>query len=153
MYLSLGLVQVIIGFLVADRLHLDVKATAGAVGVALFVAGLVLIGVQGAVVPKLGSPALRLIRVGAPIAFALPTVADQLWSIAATFTVLSIGLGLAIPGLTTAPTLAVRPGQQGSIASLINATTGATFIVVRCWAPRSTRPPQRRQSSGHSSWS
>lgn len=132
LYLSLGLVQVIIGFFVADRLHLDARQTAGAVGIALFVAGLMLVGVQGAAVPKLGWPALRLIRVGTPIAaaaFAVLALADQLWSITAAFAVLSVGLGLAIPGFTAAPTLAVGPEHQGSIAGLINATTGATFIV------------------------
>nr|WP_260407664.1 MFS transporter [Planomonospora venezuelensis] len=131
LYLSLGLVQVVIGFLVADRLHLDPQATAGAVGVVLFAAGLVLVAVQGAVVPKLGWPALRLLRTGAPIAaasFALLAVSHHLWSITAAFAVLALGLGLAIPGFTAAPTLVVGAEQQGSIAGLINATVGATFI-------------------------
>lgn len=81
LYLSLGLVQVIVGFLVADRLGLDSEATAGAVGVVLFAAGLILIAVQGGLVPKLGWPALRLLRSGIPIAvvaFAMLTVAGSL---------------------------------------------------------------------------
>ncbi|GAB3497631.1 putative MFS family arabinose efflux permease [Amycolatopsis cihanbeyliensis] len=131
LYLSLSLVQVIIGFLVADRLGLDPQATAGAVGVVLFVSGLVLVAVQGAVVPKLGWPARRLLRTGIPItiaAFALLALAGQLWTMTAAFAVLSLGLGLAIPGFTTAPTLAVGPDQQGSVAGLVNATIGATFV-------------------------
>lgn len=132
LYLSLGLVQVITGFLIADRLHLAPEKTAGSVGVALFAAGLVLVAVQGAVVPKLAWPAVRLMRAGAPIAvagFAFLAMAGQLWSITAAFAVLALGLGLALPGFAAAPTLIVGPEQQGSVAGLVNATTGATFIV------------------------
>ncbi|MFI7129720.1 MFS transporter [Nonomuraea sp. NPDC050153] len=132
LYLSLGLVQVIVGFLVADRLHLDSQATAGAVGIALFTAGLVLVGVQGVVVPALGWPALRLLRTGTPIAgaaFVLLTFAQNLLLIAVAFAVLAFGLGLAIPGFTAAPTLLVGPERQGAISGLVNATVGATFIV------------------------
>lgn len=100
MYLSLGLVQVIIGFLIADRLGLDPEATAGAVGIVQFAAGVVLIAVQGVLVPRLGWPAQLLLRTGAPIAC-----------------------------FTTAVTLVVAPHQQGSVAGLVSATTGATFVV------------------------
>lgn len=75
---------------------------------------------------------MRLLRVGIPIAavaFAMLAVAGSLWSIVLAFAVLALGLGLAIPGFTAAPTLVVMPEQQGSVAGLISATTGATFIV------------------------
>ncbi|WP_170223763.1 MFS transporter [Nonomuraea turkmeniaca] len=132
LYLSLGLVQVIIGFLVADRLHLGPQETAGAVGISLFAAGLILVAVQGGVVPALSWPVLRLLRMGIPIAiasFALLAVADSLWLIATSFGLLALGLGLAISGFTAAPTLVAEPAQQGSISGLVNATIGATFIV------------------------
>ncbi|MGP4102369.1 MFS transporter [Nonomuraea sp. KM90] len=132
LYLSLGLVQVIIGFLVADRLHLGPQETAGAVGIALFTAGLILVAVQGGAVPALGWPVLRLLRAGIPIAvaaFALLAVADSLWLISVSFGLLALGLGLASPGFTAAPTLVAEPAQQGSISGLVNATIGATFIV------------------------
>ncbi|WP_165977404.1 MFS transporter [Nonomuraea diastatica] len=132
LYLSLGLVQVIIGFLVADRLHLGPQETAGAVGIVLFTAGVVLVAVQGAAVPALGWPVLRLLRTGSPIAiaaFALLSVSESLWLITTAFALLALGLGLAIPGFTAAPTLVVEQTQQGSISGLVNATIGATFIV------------------------
>lgn len=132
MYLSLGLVQVVIGFLVADRLHLDSRATAGAVGVVLFVAGIGLVATQAALVPKLKWPAMRLMHVGAPIAFAgygILAVAPGLWTMAVAFLVVSIGLGLAVAGFAAAATLGVGAEQQGAIAGLINATTGLTFII------------------------
>ncbi|MBB3734028.1 protein-S-isoprenylcysteine O-methyltransferase Ste14 [Nonomuraea dietziae] len=68
LYLSLGLVQVILGFLVVDRLHLGPQETAGAVGISLFTAGLILVAVQGGAVPALGWPVLRLLRAGIPSA-------------------------------------------------------------------------------------
>ncbi|TCK25722.1 MFS transporter [Pseudonocardia endophytica] len=132
LYLSLGLVQVVVGFLIADRIGLDPQATAGATGVALFAAGIVLVGVQGALVPKLGWPALRLMRVGIPVAvasFVLLLFAGALWSVTVSFALLALGLGLAIPGFTAGASLAVGPEQHGAIAGLVTATTGATFMV------------------------
>ncbi|MGN9843146.1 MFS transporter [Nonomuraea sp. H19] len=131
LFLSLGLVQVILGFLIADRLRLDSQATAGGVGLALSVAGVALVGVQGVLVPALGWRALRLIRVGAPIAvaaFGLLAAADSLWLITVAFGVLGVGLGLAMPGFVAAPSLIVGPEEQSSISGLVNAVIGATFI-------------------------
>ncbi|MDP4510763.1 MFS transporter [Nonomuraea turcica] len=131
-FLSLGLVQVILGFLIADRLHVDPQATAGGVGLALAVAGIVIVGVQGALVPALGWRALRLIRVGAPIAvaaFGLLAVAHSLWLITVAFGLLGVGLGLAMPGVAAAPGLLVGPEGQSSISGLVNAVIGSTFVV------------------------
>jgi MFS family permease len=132
LYLSLGLVQVILGFLLTDRLSLDSRATAGSVGVVLFSAGVVLVGVQGALVPRLGWTALRLMRVGVPIvvlSLAVLLVSDGLWSITLAFALLALGLGLGIPGFTAGASLAVGPAQQGAVAGLISASTGATFTL------------------------
>jgi hypothetical protein len=65
----------------------------------------------------------------APALAALLTFAQNLFLIAAAFAVLALGLGLAIPGFTAAPTLLVGPERQGAISGLVNATIGATFIV------------------------
>lgn len=132
LYLSLSFVQVIIGFLVADRLHLDAQQTAGAVGIALFSTGLVLVGAQGALVPKLGWGPLRLVRVGVPgtiIGLAGLAVADQLWTITLALAVLALGLGLAMPGFSAGSTLVVAAEEQGTVAGLVTATIGLTFIV------------------------
>ncbi|MEO3807661.1 MFS transporter [Sphaerisporangium sp. B11E5] len=131
LYLSLALIQVIIGFLVADRLGLDPQGTAGAVGIALFVAGVVIVAVQGAAVPALGWPPLRLLRVGIPVtgaSFAVLLTAAHLWTVTAAFVLMTLGLGLAVPGFTAATTLAVGPAQQGAVSGLIGATVGTTFI-------------------------
>ncbi len=132
LYLSLGMMQVIIGFLVQDRLVLDARETAVAVGAAFFVTGLVLVATQAAVVPKLRWAPARLLRVGAPIAaagFAGLAVAAQLWSITAGMAVIALGLGMAMPGFTAGASLRVGPAEQGAVAGLVGATTGATFVV------------------------
>ena len=39
------------------------------------------------------------------------------------------GLGLAMPGYNTAPTLQMKPEEQGGLAGLINANNGAAYVV------------------------
>lgn len=132
LFLSLGLVLIVLGFLFQDRLGLDAATTVRLAGASAFATGLVLVAVQGFVVPKLGWPSLRLLRAGIPIALlgllAL-TVAPEFWTMTGSSMVLGLGLALAIPGYTAAPTLRVRDDEQGAVAGLINATNGATFIV------------------------
>jgi len=132
LHLSLALLVVVLGFLVADRLGRDAEGTAGAVGLALTVTGLVLVATQGAIVPTLRWPALRLLRVGLPLAaaaFGLLTTAGALWSITACLALLALGLGLAIPGYTTAPTLLVEPAEAGAVSGLVSATNALSFVV------------------------
>lgn len=132
MYLALSMVVIVLGFLVQDRLGLDAAATVSATGAASFLSGVVLILVQGVVVPRLRWPAARLLRVGAPIAAvgALALVfATEFWSIALVLAGMSIGIGLAAPGYATAPTLLVGPEEQGGVAGLVQAVTGLTFVI------------------------
>ncbi|MBM7783874.1 MFS transporter [Tenggerimyces flavus] len=130
-YLGLSM-MIVIGFLVADRLRLDSEQTAGAVGIAFFVTGVVLVLTQGVVVPRLGWHVLRLLRVGVPIAlvgFVVIAVGGQLWSITVGMALLAAGVGLAIPGYTTAATLVARPHEQGAVSGLVSANIGLTFMV------------------------
>ncbi|GAA2807523.1 hypothetical protein GCM10010452_40200 [Crossiella cryophila] len=132
LYLALSMVLVLLGFLVQDRLRLTAEQTVTATGIISFGAGVVLILVQGVLVPKLGWPAARLLRVGAPIALlALLGLlgAGQLWLIAGAMALLALGIGLAVPGYATAPTLLVGPDEQGSVAGLVQTVTGSTFVI------------------------
>jgi MFS family permease len=131
LFLSLGTIQVVLGFLFQDRLGLDAMGTAAVTGGAGFATGLVLVAVQGALVPRLGWGPLRLLRIGSPVAavgFAVVAVGPEFWSMTAGSMVVALGLGMAIPGYTAGPTLAVGPSEQGAVAGLINATNGSTFI-------------------------
>lgn len=132
LYLALSMILIVLGFLVQDRLGLDAGATVTATGAASFTAGVVLVAVQGVLVPRLRWPAARLLRVGSPIAVLgtlVLLVAGSLWMIIGALALLALGLGLAIPGYTTAPTLLVGPAEQGSVAGLVQIVTGLTFVV------------------------
>jgi MFS family permease len=132
LYLALALLQIVVGFLVQDRLRIDAAATVAATGAVFVVCGIVLILVQGVLVPRLRWPATRLLRTGAPIAL-LATLAllpaTALWSIAGGMALLAVGLGIAFPGFTTAPTLLVGPDEQGGVAGLVQTITGVTFVI------------------------
>jgi MFS transporter, DHA1 family, tetracycline resistance protein len=132
LFLSLGTIQIVLGFLFQDRLRLDATATAAATGGAGFATGLVLVAVQGGLVPRLRWGPVRLLRVGSPVAavgFGLLAVAPGFWSMTAGMMVAALGLGMALPGYTAGPTLALGPTEQGAVAGLVNATNGSTFIV------------------------
>jgi MFS family permease len=132
LFLSLGTIQIVLGFLFQDRLGLGATATAAATGGAGFATGLVLVAVQGGLVPRLRWGPMRLLRVGSPVAalgFGLLAVGPGFWSMTAGMMVAALGLGMALPGYTAGPTLAVGPAEQGAVAGLVNATNGSTFIV------------------------
>jgi hypothetical protein len=121
----------VLGFLFQDRLGLGPTATAAATGGAGFATGLVLVAVQGGLVPRLRWGPLRLLRVGAPVGalgFGLLAVGPEFWSMTAGMMVAALGLGMALPGYTAGPTLALGRAEQGAVAGLINATNGSTFI-------------------------
>lgn len=132
LYLALSVVLIVLGFLVQDRLGLDAAGTVTATGAGSFVAGIVLVLVQGLVVPRLAWPAARLLRTGAPVALVgvvLLLVSGALWTIVLALAVLAVGMGLAAPGYVTAPTLLVGPEEQGAVAGLVQTVTGATFML------------------------
>ncbi len=132
LYLALALLQIMLGFLVQDRLGVDAPTTVAATGTVFVVCGIVMILAQGAVVPRLGWPAARLMRTGAPIAL-IATIAllpaTALWSITAAMALLAVGLGLAMPGFAAVPTLLVGPAEQGGVAGLVQTVTGVAFVI------------------------
>ncbi|MFC0104859.1 MFS transporter [Kibdelosporangium aridum] len=132
LFLALSFLQVTLGFLIQDRLGLAPDAAARMTGWALVAAGVPFLLCQALVVPKLGWSPARLLRTGLPLAvigFALVAPADSFAWILGAIVVLSIGLGLAVPGYTTAPTLLVSHAEQSGVAGLIGATNALTFVV------------------------
>ena len=131
-YLTLGMLIIVIGFLVQDRLGLDAETTARTTGALLVTAGIVLILTQGLLIPRLKWPPARLLRTGLPVAAVATAVflpADRAWVFFVAIALLALGLGLTIPGYTAAPTLLVGPEEQGSVAGLVQTATGATFVL------------------------
>ena len=64
MFTALGFIQVITGFIVQDRLHLDAATTGLVTGGALLAAGIGMVLAEAAVVPRSGWTPPTLLRVG-----------------------------------------------------------------------------------------
>ncbi len=146
MFTALGFMQVLIGFVIQDRFALSSELTGIVTGGSLFVAGIGMVVAQGGIVPKSGWSPITLLRVGTVTAFVgyallIPNLGMVLLVVAVL--VVGIGLGIAMPGYTAGPTLLMRRDEQGSIAGLVGATNGLTFIVAPtastllygAWAP------------------
>ncbi|KUF07598.1 MFS transporter [Leucobacter sp. G161] len=132
MFTALGFFQIIIGFIVQDRLGLDGRMTALTTGGVLLVAGIGMVFAQAVVVPRSGwSPAV-LLRVGSTIAvagFAVLAPDAGLTLLMVGTVLVGFGLGIATPGYTAGPTLLMRNDEQGGLAGLIGATNGLTFVI------------------------
>lgn len=132
LFLSLGVTVIVLGFLFQDRLGLAASDTVQLAGASAFATGLVLVGVQGLVVPKLAWPAVRLLRTGTPIAavglIAL-AFAPNFPTMLLSHMTFGLGLAVSIPGYTSAPTLRVEGHEQGAVAGLISANNGVTFVI------------------------
>ena len=132
MFTALGFIQVITGFIVQDRLHLDAATTGLVTGGALLAAGIGMVLAQAAVVPRSGWTPPTLLRVGGLIALAgfallVPDIGPV--SLFLAILLIGFGLGTAMPGYTAGPTLLVSREEQGGLAGLVAATTGFTFVI------------------------
>lgn len=132
MFTALGFMQVLIGFVVQDRFSLSAELTGVASGACLLAAGIGMILSQAVIVPKSGWPPGTLLRVGtvtASVGYALliPDLGVAVLIVAVL--VVGLGLGVAMPGYTAGATLLMHRDEQGSLAGLIGATNGLTFII------------------------
>ena len=132
MFTSLGLIQVVTGFLVQDRLHLDANTTGLVTGGALLAAGVGMVLAQSVIVPRSTWSPPTLLRVGSftgAVGFALLAVNGGAVSLVVAVTVIGAGVGIAMPGYTAGPTLLMSREEQGGLAGLIGATNGLTYVV------------------------
>lgn len=129
---SLGFIQIIVGFIVQDRLHLDANMTGFVTGGLLVVSGLGLALAQTVIVPKTRWSPPMLLRVGGLTGLLgflglIPDAGPV--ALFATMLVLGIGIGMAVPGYTAGPTLLVSREEQGGLAGLNAAMGGLTFVI------------------------
>lgn len=132
MFTALGFMQVLMGFLVQDRLSLSAELTGVVTGGSLLAAGIGMVVAQSVIVPRSGWPPGTLLRVGtvtAAAGFALLVPNLGLWVLIASILLIGLGLGIAMPGYTAGPTLLVNRDEQGGLAGLIGATNGLTFVI------------------------
>lgn len=129
---SLGFIQIVAGFLAQDRLALGPEQAGFTTGMLLLSCGLGFVVAQAVIVPKSKWSPVTLLRVGASIAtiaFCTLLVDGGLPLLAVSLVLVGIGIGIAMPGYTAGPTLAVSREEQGGLAGLSTATAGAAFII------------------------
>lgn len=132
MFTALGFMQVLMGFVVQDRFALTGELTGVVTGGSLLAAGIGMVVAQGIIVPRSGWSPGTLLRIGTVVAFvgfALLVPDLGVWSLILAILLIGLGLGIAMPGYTAGPTLLMHRDEQGSLAGLIGATNGLTFIV------------------------
>ncbi|MDG4765273.1 MFS transporter [Solwaraspora sp. WMMD406] len=132
LFTALGFVQIVTGFIVQDRLHLDANTAGVLTGAALLAAGLGMVLAQGLIVPRTRWTPATLLRVGGAVVLAgflllVPDAGPIL--LFGSIAVVGIGFGIAMPGFTAGPTLLVTREEQGGLAGLVAATMGLTFVV------------------------
>lgn len=131
-FLALGFMQILIGFLVQDRLGLHDEITAVLSGLCYVCAGLGLVAAQAGLVPRVRWAPPRLIRVGLGVALCgfIVLVPDLgLPGMLAGMILTGFGLGTASPGMSAGASLAVEQEEQGAIAGLVMATNALTFVI------------------------
>ncbi|BAU96587.1 major facilitator transporter [Corynebacterium suranareeae] len=132
MFTALGFMQVLIGFIIQDRFFLTAEITGVVTGGSLLAAGIGMVVAQAVIVPRSGWSPGTLLRVGtitAVVGFLLLIPNFGMGILILAIFLIGLGLGIAMPGYTAGPTLFMHRDEQGSLAGLIGATNGLTFII------------------------
>ncbi|MDO5720902.1 MAG: MFS transporter [Actinomycetaceae bacterium] len=132
LFLSFSAVQILIGFVIQDRFELDASSTASVTAVVMFVISIVMIAIQGGLVPRISWDARKLLRFGMSgmtVAMVLFIFATSYALLGAASIVMGIGFGLALPGYTTGPTLEMNASEQGGVAGVISSNSGWAYAV------------------------
>lgn len=114
-----------VAFLFQDVLHLDATTSARTVGIALVCYGVSAVIAQGVIARKARLSPLRLLFLGIPLSavgfLALSWTGTYLGLVTA-LAVQGFGQGLALPGISSALSLAVGDFEQGEVAGLNSAS-------------------------------
>lgn len=131
-FTALRFMQMLIGFLIQDRLGIGTEQTALLTGVTLLGAGAGLFLAQAIIVPRSGWRPARLIRLGLWVAaagFLLLLPDGGFWALFAGVVLTGVGIGMVSPSISAGASLAVGDDEQGSIAGLVGAASALTFVV------------------------
>lgn len=132
MFTGFSIVQQTLGFYFQDVLQLDAGQTAKQVGIAMMGAALFALTSQIVVVQRFAWRPVVLMRVGLCSMFigflGLALVESFYWLVGAMCFV-GAGMGMSMPGFSSAATLAVSAKEQGAVAGLIAACPAMGFIV------------------------
>lgn len=131
-FFTAGVVQITMGFLVEDRLGLSTQTAVSATGLMLLANAAGAMVTQLIILPRLGWPPRRLLRMGTLLGLlALTALAfsNHLALIGAATLVLGVASGLVGPGFNAGGSLAVTDEEQGGVAGVLSATGALTWIV------------------------
>ena len=132
MFMAFAATQQTLGFFYQDRMGLDAQHTAQTVGIAMIISAISSLIAQGVVVQRFNFEAMTLVRMGLPIMgcgfFILATAEQHSWLIGC-MGIVGFGMGLTMPGFTSAATLSVSASEQGAVAGVIAASPALGFIL------------------------
>ncbi|WP_341769463.1 MFS transporter [Actinomyces bowdenii] len=131
MFFASGVVQIIAGFIIQDRLHLPAERAVSLTAVMLLANAAGAMLTQLLIVPRLGWGPARLVRMGvsaAAVALAVLAAAPWLWLMAGATFAVGLCAGLVGPGFTAGGSLAVGPAEQGGVAGVLQATGALTWV-------------------------
>jgi MFS family permease len=131
-FTALGFLQILMGFIVQDRLGVGTERTALLTGIALVGVGIGLVLAQALIVPRSGWTPPTLIKVGLLIATVGFVCVLPSWGIAGILTgvlLTGLGIGMVAPGVNAGASLAVTDLEQGATAGLIAATNALTLVL------------------------
>ena len=120
-----------VGYLFIDMLHLKPADAPQYVGIGLMASSMAALFAQLVIVQRFNISARALIRWGTIIALIsnlIFVVGHQFGPLVVALVVSGLGYGMARPGFAAASSLSVSPDEQGAIAGLTGATSGAGFI-------------------------
>jgi MFS family permease len=120
-----------IGYLFIDVLHYTPKQAPQYTGIGLVAGALAALFAQLVVVQRFDLSARTLMRWGTItciLSFALFAIGRQFGPLVFALMINGLGFGMVRPGYAAAASLSVDPHEQGAIAGLTGATSGAGFI-------------------------
>jgi MFS family permease len=120
-----------IGYLFIDVLHYTPKEAPQYTGIGLVAGAVAALFAQLVVVQRFDLSARTLMRWGSIaciLSFALFAIGHQFGPLVFALMINGLGFGMVRPGYAAAASLSVDPHEQGAIAGLTGATSGAGFI-------------------------
>lgn len=132
MFMAFAVVQQTLGFMYQDRFVLSPADAARGVGFAMMAAAVASLLSQAVIVQRLSWPPERLLRVGMPVmtaGFGVLAWAPNSPMAALGIAITGLGLGLGMPGISSAASLRVSAEEQGNVAGLMAACPAMGFIL------------------------
>lgn len=131
LFFTNGVVQIIVGFVVQDRLGLDPAHALAVTGWLLLLSAAGAMTAQLVIVPRILWSPQRLVRVGLLLAvgsFSVLAFVSNVWIVGIAAFFMGFSSGFAGPGFTAGGSLAVEPEEQGALAGLQHAVGALTWI-------------------------